>query len=126
MVETVNLIISQLDYQPHCPKSHLTYWYTALSVKLFGKNEFAVRFPNTVVFVLLMFIVWKLGSFILDDKAVLVSAFIYILSLFPVVAVNSVSTDLLLSSWEALSVLICWWAYRSDNTNAQKRLIIFI
>ena len=46
MYETNNWITPQIDYGvPFWAKPPLNTWLSALSMKVFGVNEFAVRFP---------------------------------------------------------------------------------
>ena len=45
MIETSNWLVPQLWYVPHLDKPPLTYWAVAASMKLFGRNEWAVRLP---------------------------------------------------------------------------------
>ena len=40
------------DETEHFTKPPMTYWLIATSVKLFGKNEFALRFPNASAYLL--------------------------------------------------------------------------
>jgi len=45
MLETGNWLVPQFWYEPHLDKPPMTYWVEALSMKLFGLNEWAVRLP---------------------------------------------------------------------------------
>ncbi len=60
MYETNNWITPQIDYGvPFWAKPPLSTWLSALSMNLFGVNEFAVRFPAFLISVLIAFIVSK-------------------------------------------------------------------
>ena len=49
MIETSNWLVPQLWYVPHLDKPPLTYWAVAASMKLFGRNEWAVRLTELEV-----------------------------------------------------------------------------
>ena len=50
MEETNNWITPQIDYGvPFWAKPPLSTWLSALSIKTFGVNEFAVRFPYLII-----------------------------------------------------------------------------
>jgi 4-amino-4-deoxy-L-arabinose transferase-like glycosyltransferase len=51
-----------IDYQPFWEKPPLFFWLQALSMKLFGVNEFAARFPNAVVGILTLLVLFRIGS----------------------------------------------------------------
>jgi 4-amino-4-deoxy-L-arabinose transferase-like glycosyltransferase len=46
MLATGNFVVPHLNYVPYIEKPPLLYWLTALSMWLFGVNEFAARFVN--------------------------------------------------------------------------------
>lgn len=48
MLVTGNYFRVQINYEPFWEKPPLFFWLQALSMKLFGINEFAARFPNAI------------------------------------------------------------------------------
>lgn len=52
MLESGNYLRVQVDFQPFWEKPPLFFWLQALSMKVFGINEFAARFPNAIVGIL--------------------------------------------------------------------------
>ncbi|GAF03678.1 ArnT family glycosyltransferase [Saccharicrinis fermentans] len=61
MYETNNWITPQIDYGvPFWAKPPLNTWLSALSMNIFGVNEFAVRFPAFLLSVLVVFLLCKL------------------------------------------------------------------
>jgi len=48
MIVTGDFLTVQIDYEPFPEKPPLFFWLQALSMKLFGINEFAARFPNVL------------------------------------------------------------------------------
>jgi 4-amino-4-deoxy-L-arabinose transferase-like glycosyltransferase len=62
MVESGNWLIPTLDGIPRLQKPPLVYWITALSLSLFGRTEFAARFPTALALVGLMLVTFGLGA----------------------------------------------------------------
>lgn len=57
MLVTGNFFQVQINYEPFWEKPPLFFWMQALSMKIFGVNEFAARFPNAIIG---LFTVWAL------------------------------------------------------------------
>ena len=49
MIVSKDYLRVQIDYMPFWEKPPLFIWMQVLSMKLFGINEYAARFPNAVV-----------------------------------------------------------------------------
>ena len=54
MLLTGNYSRVQINFQPFWEKPPLFFWMQALSMKLFGINEYAARFPNAVFGIITM------------------------------------------------------------------------
>jgi 4-amino-4-deoxy-L-arabinose transferase len=85
-------------------KPPMTYWAIAASVNLFGHNEWAVRAPNALAFTLTVWLLCLMGRQLLPETMWL-PGLIYALTLAPFIATNVVSTDTLLTLFEALAML---------------------
>ena len=60
MVELNDWITPFIDYGvPYWGKPPMSFWSAAISIKLFGVNEFAVRFPALLLLVLLSWFVFE-------------------------------------------------------------------
>ncbi len=107
MYETNNWITPQIDYGvPFWAKPPLNTWLSAFSMKIFGVNEFAVRFP---AFLLCLAIVFILGKVVKDKgQGLFLSAFVlFTLPQFLLHAgVVSTDTSLLLS---ITLIMISFW-----------------
>lgn len=55
-------------------------WQMALSIKLFGCNEVAVRLPSVIMSALMVFIVYRIGSLVVNKKTGWYAAFICAMS----------------------------------------------
>jgi len=113
MVETNNWITPQIDYGvPFWAKPPLSTWLSALSIKAFGANEFAVRLPS---FLLSLGLVFLLGSFSKERKLPFFLAGFIILTI-PEFLLHAgvVSTDTALTFCVTLTMVSFW---KSINLN---------
>ena len=85
-------------------KPPVTYWAIAAAVNVFGRNEWAVRAPNALAFALTALLLCLMGRRLVPEKMWL-PGLIYTLTLAPFIAANVVSTDTLLTLFEALAML---------------------
>ena len=119
MAETGNWVTPQIDYNtPFWAKPPLSTWLSALSIKVFGINEFAVRFP---AFAISMLLILLLKPFAKRAKLPLVIP-AFILFTLPefLLHVGVVSTDMTLllsitlmmvSFWETMNGGKRYWGY---------------
>lgn len=89
--------------QPLWTKPPLTYWAVAASLSVFGRNEFAARFPNAVALFATVLLVAGMGRTFTPRRPWL-PALVYATFLLPVGASNFITTDTLLTFWEILAV----------------------
>jgi 4-amino-4-deoxy-L-arabinose transferase-like glycosyltransferase len=61
MIVTGDYLTVQIDYEPFPEKPPLFFWLQVLSMKLFGINEFAARFPNLICGILSLVMLYFLG-----------------------------------------------------------------
>lgn len=104
-------------------KPPMTYWSLALSMKLLGRNEWALRLPNALAFLLTTLCVWQLGRRLVPDRAVL-AAVIYATFLMTTVAANVVTTDTLLTLWEVLAVTLFVGAWLEERRGRSRGLMV--
>ena len=64
MVVTGNYQLVQVDFQPFWEKPPLFIWLQAFSMKVFGINEWAARFPNVIAAIATL-PRWPVGSWCL-------------------------------------------------------------
>jgi 4-amino-4-deoxy-L-arabinose transferase-like glycosyltransferase len=62
MLVTGNYTRVQINYQPFWEKPPLFFWMQVLSMKIFGVNEFAARFPNAVCGMVTLSFLFYIGS----------------------------------------------------------------
>jgi len=84
-------------------KPPMTYWAIAASLNTFGRNTWAARTPSALAFALTILLVFGMGRVLAPDRPWL-PALVYACSLGPFFAANVVSTDDLLTLFEALAM----------------------
>lgn len=62
MIVSGDYLTVRINYQPFWEKPPLFIWMQALSMHIFGINEFAARFPNTVAAIITIFLLWYTGK----------------------------------------------------------------
>ncbi len=83
MIVTGDYLNVRIDYQPFHEKPPLFIWFQAVSMHVFGINEFAARLPNAIFGVLTMIMLIQIGKIIFDDNFGLLWALVYFGSLLP-------------------------------------------
>lgn len=73
----------QLYFHPFWEKPPLFIWLQAMSMNVFGINEFAARFPNALCGVITLLVLYKTGKELNDQKFGLTWAFVYASTLLP-------------------------------------------
>ena len=83
MLVTKNYAIPQINFEPFWEKPPLFFWLQVLSMKVFGVNEFAARFPNAVCGIATLVILFRIGRRHTDERFGWIWAFTYAASLLP-------------------------------------------
>jgi 4-amino-4-deoxy-L-arabinose transferase-like glycosyltransferase len=83
MLITHNYSIPQINFQPFWEKPPLFFWLQVISMKMFGVNEFASRFPNAACGVLTMITLFRIGRRWFDEEFGLIWSLVYAGSLLP-------------------------------------------
>jgi 4-amino-4-deoxy-L-arabinose transferase-like glycosyltransferase len=105
MIVTGNFSRVQIDFHPFWEKPPLFFWMQVLSMKLFGINEFAARFPNAVIGILTVILFYFLGKRLYDEKFGFIWALSYLGSFLPHIYLRSGIIDPFFNFFIFLSVL---------------------
>jgi 4-amino-4-deoxy-L-arabinose transferase len=106
-------------------KPPTTYWAIAASMKLFGRNTWAVRAPYALAFVLTMLLLYAMGRQLTPAKPWLPSL-VYGCMIAPFVASNIVSTDMLLSLCETFAMFCFVRAAFDENERERQRYVLLM
>jgi 4-amino-4-deoxy-L-arabinose transferase-like glycosyltransferase len=83
MIVTGNYSTVQINFLPFWEKPPLFIWMQVLSMKLFGINEFAARFPNAVCGIVTLLVLYSVGRKLYDQRFALLWVMTYAGSLLP-------------------------------------------
>ena len=83
MIVTGNYHRVQINFQPFWEKPPLFFWLQTISMKLFGVNEFAARFPNAVFGVVTLVTLFLIGRKYKNAKFGFIWAMAYLGSFLP-------------------------------------------
>ena len=102
----------QLYFHPFWEKPPLFIWLQAMSMNVFGVNEFAARFPNALCGVITLMVLYKTGKELNDRKFALTWVFVYASTLLPHVFFKSGIID----PWFNLFIYVAVY-YLLQHTN---------
>jgi len=83
MIVSGNYSQVQIDFAPFWEKPPLFIWLQALSMNIFGINDFAARFPNAIIGIVTLLTFFHIGKKIGDEKLGLWWALVYAGSWLP-------------------------------------------
>lgn len=82
MIKSGNYLTVQIDFQPFWEKPPLFIWMQVLSMKIFGINEFAARFPNAVCGIVTSLAIFKIGKRLKDENSGIIWVCVYMYVLY--------------------------------------------
>ena len=116
MAETGNWVTPQIDYGvPFWAKPPLSTWLSAISIKLLGVNEFAVRFPSFVISILLLLMLKPIAKR-LNIKLIIPAFILFTIPEF-LLHVGVVSTDMSLLLSMTCIMIAFWEGIHEGKTN---------
>lgn len=83
MLVTGDFLRVQIDYIPFWEKPPLFFWLQVLSMKLFGINEFAARFPNALCGIITLLVLFHIGTRLKNRRFGMTWVLAYTVSLLP-------------------------------------------
>lgn len=83
MLETGDYSRVTINYQPYWENPPLFVWLQALSMQVFGVNEFAARFPNAIVGIFTLLVIFSIGVRFFDTRFGWLWVLAYIGTLLP-------------------------------------------
>ncbi|MBK7867110.1 MAG: glycosyltransferase family 39 protein [Ignavibacteriales bacterium] len=92
MIETGDYLRVHIDYEPFYEKPPLFFWFQVLSMRLFGVNEFAARFPNAMFGIAALLILYSIGRKLFDKSFGLLWVITYAGSILPIFTSDQASS----------------------------------
>jgi hypothetical protein len=83
MIKSGNYFNVQINFIPFWEKPPLFIWMQVLSMKAFGINEFAARFPNAICGIVSLLVLFNIGRKIADNQFAWWWVFFYACSILP-------------------------------------------
>ncbi|HRG39226.1 MAG TPA: glycosyltransferase family 39 protein [Bacteroidia bacterium] len=83
MVVTHDYFSVKINYQPFWEKPPIFIWMQAISMNIFGVNEFAARLPNAICGVVTLLVLFNIGRKLYDTQFGLVWIMVYAGSFLP-------------------------------------------
>ncbi len=78
MIATGNYFNVQINYARFTEKPPLFFWMQVLSMKVFGINEFAARFPNAICGIITLVVLFRIGKKIYNENLARIWVMIYL------------------------------------------------
>lgn len=83
MIVTGDYLTVSINFKPFWEKPPLFIWFQVLSMKLFGINEFAARFPNAICGIFTLLFLYRTGRKMHDQSFGLLWMLVYTGSILP-------------------------------------------
>ncbi len=83
MIVSGDYLNVQINYEFFWEKPPLFIWMQVVSMKFFGVNEFAARFPNALAGIITLLLIFNIGKNYFDDKFGIIWVFAYVGSVLP-------------------------------------------
>lgn len=107
MIVSHNYLNVQIDFRPFWEKPPLFIWMQVLSMKAFGMNEFAARFPNAICGIASLLVIFNIGKRMYDARFGLVWVIVYAGSILPHFYFRSGIID----PWFNLLIFLAIWFF---------------
>jgi 4-amino-4-deoxy-L-arabinose transferase-like glycosyltransferase len=121
MLITGNFSEVQLNFQPFWEKPPLFIWLQVISMKVFGINEFAARFPNAMCSIFTLSTLYLIGRKEIDRRMGWYWVLFYIGSLLPHFYFRTGIID----PWFNYFILIALYCFFKATAN-QKNILYFL
>jgi len=83
MIVSHNYLNVQIDFHPFWEKPPLFIWIQVLSMKIFGINEFAARFPNAICGIASLLLIFNIGKKLYNESFGMWWVIVYAGSILP-------------------------------------------
>lgn len=115
MIVSHNYLNVQIDFRPFWEKPPLFIWMQVLSMKAFGINEFAARFPNAVCGIISLLVIYNIGRKLYNERFGIWWVIVYAGSILPHFYFRSGIID----PWFNLLIFIAIWFFIQLNTSSE-------
>lgn len=126
MIASGDWIVPHLDGLRYFEKPVMGYWLNAISIKMFGENAFAVRFPSAMANGLSAFFIFlQVRRFSNRNFLGIVTAVVFLIC-FEVYGVGTFNVlDSMLAMFVTAAMTSFFFAYTADTSNKKKQGFLF-
>jgi len=82
MIASGDYFSVQIDYERFYEKPPLFFWLQVLSMKIFGVNEFAARFPNAICGMVTLIVLFRIGKKLFNEHLARIWVMVYLGTFF--------------------------------------------
>jgi 4-amino-4-deoxy-L-arabinose transferase-like glycosyltransferase len=115
MVKSGDYVVPHLNGGIFLEKPPVVYWMMAAGLKVFGWNEWGLRFFHALALVLSTLLVALLGSSLWGSSVGLRAGLFYLLSIAPFAASNILTPDMPLALFVASGMFCFWKGWKEDG-----------
>lgn len=126
MLRSGNWITTYNYGVPRFDKPILIYWAQALSVTLFGSNEWAFRLPSALAAAIWAWVLWRFARENLGDALALRAVALLSLSLGSLGIARFASADALLNLWLALAFCDLYRYWKQPKPGLRARIFLWL
>ncbi|HLO59920.1 MAG TPA: glycosyltransferase family 39 protein [Bacteroidales bacterium] len=119
MIATGDYLTVRINFIPFWEKPPLFIWMQVLSMKIFGINEFAARFPNALCGIVTLLVLFNAGRKIKDEKFGMIWVLLYAGSFLPFIYFKSGIID----PWFNLFIFLGIFIFHSYFTDSKNQLL---
>lgn len=121
MIVSGDYLNVQINFIPFWEKPPLFIWLQVLSMKIFGINEFAARFPNALIGIVTLLVIYNIGKRIYNNKFGIIWVVVYAASILPHFYFKSGIIDPLFNLFIFLGIF--YFFLFSDKQDSNKPLL---
>ena len=119
MLVSGDYIMTYLNGEPRYDKPVLIYWLQVASMKVFGVNEFAVRFPSAVAALVWFATVYRFALRMFGRETAIVALVCMVASLQVSTIAKAAIADSLLNACIAVALFALWDAVQENKNGAR-------
>jgi hypothetical protein len=115
MIVTGDYARVQINFQPFWEKPPLFFWLQALSMQLFGVNEFAARFPNAIFGIITALSLFEMGRKLKSNQLGFIWACFMIFSFLPFIYFKSGIIDPVFNYFIFVGIWFLYLCAKKEN-----------
>jgi len=126
MLESGIFSATYLDGEPRYDKPIFFYWLQAISITLFGFNEWAFRLPSVLMACLWAFAVYRFGREFIGKQRGLIASLFLVNMLWVALIARSAIADATLNLFLSLALFDIWRYYRHQSKPVLIRVYLWM